>query len=81
MLEGTGPSLLGIGWLQRFRIDWKSVLVVFFIRKRILKRYEMVFNEGLGTLQGYEAKLVMKENAVPRFCKARQVPYAIKKKN
>ncbi|KAL5497149.1 hypothetical protein EMCRGX_G013571 [Ephydatia muelleri] len=40
----------------------------------------MVFNEGLGTVLGYEAKLVMKENAVPRFCKARPVPYAIKEK-
>ena len=39
-----------------------------------------VFNEGLGTLQDYEAKLVMKANAVPRFYKARPVPYAIKKK-
>ena len=48
--------------------------------ENVLTKYEMVFNEGLGTVLGYEAKLVMKENAVPRFCKARPMPYAIKEK-
>ena len=48
--------------------------------ENVLTKYEMVFNEGLGTVLGYEAKLVMKENAVPRFYKARPVPYAIKEK-
>lgn len=82
VLEGAGPSLLGRDWLQRFRIDWKSVLVIQngASLENVLKKHEMVFNEGLGTLQGYEAKFVMKENAVPRFCKARPVPYAIKEK-
>ena len=75
VLQGAGPSLLGRDWLHRCRIDWKSL---FGIQKgasleNVLTKYEMVFNEGLGTVLGYEAKLVMKENAVPRFCKARHI--------
>ncbi|KAL5481688.1 hypothetical protein EMCRGX_G021912 [Ephydatia muelleri] len=82
VLEGAGPSLLGRDWLHRFRIDWKSLFVIQkgASLENVLTKYEMVFNEGLGTVLGYEAKLVMKENAVPRFCKARPMPYAIKEK-
>eukprot|EP00731_Ephydatia_muelleri_P017107 Em0010g205a len=65
-----------------FWIDWKSLFVIQkgASLENVLTKYEMVFNEGLGTVLGYEAKLVMKENAVPRFCKARPMPYAIKEK-
>ena len=29
-------------------------------------------------MKDIEAKLTLKENAVPKFCRARSVPYAIK---
>lgn len=82
VLEGAGPSLLGRDWLQRFRIDWKSLFVIHKsdLLEEVLGKYETVFNEGLGTLKGYGAKIVVKENAVPRFFKARPVPYTIKDK-
>ena len=52
VFEGAGPSLLCRDWLQRFRIDWKSVLVIQndASLQKVLKKYEMVFNEGLGTM-------------------------------
>ena len=38
------------------------------------------FQEGLGTLKGFEAKLVVDRDATPKFCKARTVPYLMKEK-
>ena len=37
-----------------------------------------VFKEGLGTLKGYEAKIHINPDVVPRFCKARTVSYALR---
>eukprot|EP00731_Ephydatia_muelleri_P024869 Em0016g1140a len=72
---GAAVSIVSESTFRRLWIDWKSL---FGIQKgasleNVLTKYEMVFNEGLGTVLGYEAKLVMKENAVPRFCKARHI--------
>ena len=39
-----------------------------------------VFSEGLGELKGMKVKIQMKDNATPRFCKSRPVPYALKEK-
>ena len=36
-----------------------------------------VFKPGLGTVKGITAKLEMKPDARPKFCKARPVPYAL----
>jgi len=35
-----------------------------------------VFQEGLGTLVGYQAQIQVDPTATPKFCKARTVPYA-----
>jgi hypothetical protein len=37
-----------------------------------------VFKQGLGTIKGINAKLEVKNDAHPKFCKARPVPYALK---
>jgi len=37
-----------------------------------------VFKPGLGTIKGITAKLEVKPDTEPRFCKARPVPYALK---
>ena len=39
-----------------------------------------MFQEGLGTLKGFEAKLVVDRDATPKFCKARMVPYSMEEK-
>ena len=39
-----------------------------------------MFAEGLGTLKGYQAKIIVDPGATPRFCKARSVPYAMRTK-
>ena len=44
------------------------------------KYHQTVFRPGLGELREIEAKLKLKPNAQPKFCKPRPVPYAVKVK-
>ena len=46
----------------------------------MLGKYQDVFEEGLGTFKATKAKIVVEENASPKYCKARPVPYALKDK-
>ena len=39
-----------------------------------------VFNPNLGTIVGITANLMLKENSIPKFLKARTVPFALKDK-
>ena len=42
-----------------------------------VQNHPNVFKPGLGTVKGITAKLEMKPDARPKFCKARPVPYAL----
>ena len=42
-----------------------------------IQNHPNVFKPGLGTVKGITAKLEMKPDARPKFCKARPVPYAV----
>ena len=44
----------------------------------LLSRYQQVFSEELGTITPFEAHLTVVENATPKFCKYRTVPFAIR---
>lgn len=46
----------------------------------ILKTYDSVFSEGIGKVKGMKAKLTLKEDAQPKFLKARTVPHSMKPK-
>ena len=46
--------------------------------EEILNRHTEVFNEGLGQLKNFKAKINVDMEAQPRFCKPRPVPYAVK---
>ncbi|KAL5500514.1 hypothetical protein EMCRGX_G012092, partial [Ephydatia muelleri] len=83
VVKGTGPSLLGRDWLRHIKLDWKTVGQVASVNRvtmldSLLKRYHEVFQSGLGTLKGVHAKLQVKPNAVPKFFKARTVPFALR---
>ena len=46
----------------------------------MLGKYDEIFQESLGTFQGYQAKIEVDPDATPRFCKAGTVPYAMREK-
>ncbi len=55
------------------RPDWQSINCVQ-IGDTVLQRH------GFGALKGFEARICVDPNAVPHFCKAGSVPYAMREK-
>ena len=76
-----GPSLFGRDWLTKIRLNWGVINAVKCrTLTSVLERYSSVFEPGLGTLHGYEAKIYVDPGAHPKYCKARSVPYAMRGK-
>ena len=44
----------------------------------LLRKCQKVFQEGPGWMNTFEASLLLKPQAVPKFLKARSVPFALK---
>ncbi|KAK6989682.1 Pol polyprotein [Biomphalaria glabrata] len=44
------------------------------------KEFEEVFSEGIGTVRNMHANIAIKDDAKPKFCNVRPIPYAIKAK-
>lgn len=89
VVNTQGPALLGRDWLQKLTLDWKAIKALSTTSssqdqptrlQEILDKYSEVFDEEIGMLKNIKAKLTLKENSPPKFCKARQVPYALRPK-
>ena len=81
VVKGDRPTLLGRSWLAKIQLNWREIHSLSSSGlQELLSQYDDVFQEGLGTFQGYEAKIEVTPNATPRFCKARTVPYSIRPK-
>ena len=85
VVAGDGPSLLGRDWLHHIQLDWKHIRAVVAGQSpctpqlsSVLKSHEEVFKSDLGVISDHEAKLQVSEDAVPKFCKSRPIPFAIK---
>ena len=61
-------QLHGINTVQSHKLD------------EILAEHPNLFKPGLGKIDGLSAKLYVKPTAQPKFCQARQVPFAIREK-
>lgn len=79
IIEGNGPTLMGRDWLRFIKLDWKNILNVVDI-EQILVKFEKVFSDTPGIIKDFTATFQLKENASPKFCKARPVPYALREK-
>ena len=81
VVEGGGPSLLGRNWLCELKLNWHEI---FWLHNgslsQVLEKHKAVFEPGLGTVTGYEAKIVVDPNVPPKYCKARTVPYYYREK-
>ena len=86
VVKNDSPSLFGRAWLKHIKLDWNSIKFLQTGKttdenlQHILKKYKSVFTEQSGKVKGVNATLTLKENAQPKFCKARPVPYALKEK-
>lgn len=87
VILGKAAPLLGREWLRRIRLDWREIKTVRTVHytnegtlNSLLKKYDKVFREDLGTFNGYTATLNLKPGTQPRFFQARVVPYAIRPK-
>ncbi|XP_075550253.1 uncharacterized protein LOC142583647 [Dermacentor variabilis] len=91
VLDCAGPSLCGRDLIQR--LNSAGAPVVSFVENSaatndssessvnsIFNDYNDVFSEELGLIKGPPASLHMKEGAVPKFCKARPIPYALRER-
>lgn len=78
VVRGKGVSLFGRDWMKHIRLDWKAIKKVHVDIESVLKRYQEVFESGLGTLKGVQAKLSLREDCSPKFFRPRTVPYALR---
>lgn len=81
VVEGEGPPLLGRNWLHHLHLDWKEIKTVTRSQKdlnSLLDNYTEVFQDELGHMSDFKAKLLMHEGAKPKFCMAKSVPYVMK---
>ncbi|CAB4009320.1 Hypothetical predicted protein [Paramuricea clavata] len=80
--------VIGGNWLGKITLDWKAINTLATTPpgnpstrlQEILEKYGDVFEEDIDLLKTTKAKLNLKENSQPKFCKARQVPYALRPK-
>ena len=79
VVQGDGPSLLGRNWLSQLKLDWQEIHHLSTTPlQTFLDKYDSVFQEGLGTLKDFKARIYVDPEAKPRYCKARSVPYAMR---
>lgn len=79
--KAVSPVLVGRDWLSKIRLDWRTACKIQNKQGLVegrKERFPDVFSQKLGTLEGFEAKLVLKDDAHPAFCKHRVVPYAFR---
>lgn len=51
VVEGHGPTLFGRNWLAKIRLDWHDIKKVYSGVELLLRKYETLFQDGLGTLK------------------------------
>ncbi|XP_037944459.1 uncharacterized protein K02A2.6-like [Teleopsis dalmanni] len=81
IIKGGGPPLLGRNFITTFK---PKVAEIFSLetdqKEEIVQIFKSLFDCGLGRFIESKAKLNLKDEARPKFCKPRPVPLAIKPK-
>jgi len=85
-----GTSLFGRDLMKLFKIDWGDIASQCNIvgdvshsqltLESLVEEYKDVFSAPQGRIKNFKAKIIMKDDATPKFMKARPIPYALKDK-
>ena len=85
MVKGNLPSLLGRDWLITIKLNWSQIFSCQVNNncenpdmKVLVDKFKHVFKNNGKPIKKYKAKLVLKQNAVPKFCRPRPIPYVLK---
>jgi len=80
VVEKGGPPLLGRNWLNRFNIDLSLNRLDSHHQKlqELLTRHDNIFKSSAGCLSDVRVRLHTKPDSNPKFCRARQPPYALR---
>ena len=66
----AGKSEITLQWKEIFQMKEEML-------EQMLREHDEVFQDELGTLKGFQAKIYVDPNTQPKFCKARLIPYAM----
>ena len=86
VVSGHGPNLLGRCWMQELGVSIPQVHAANTSAPMpddiaaILQELSSVFEPGLGKYNGPQVHLDVEVSATPTFCKARQIPFALREK-
>lgn len=83
VVSGARQNLLGRNLLSQLKLDWGEIMLVRDldpVHAGLMAEVPDVFAEGLGKLKEMQVKINVKSDAIPRFFKARPIPYALKEK-
>ena len=78
VVAGEGPTLFGRNWLHVLQLDWKEIRYVTTAIDKLLQKHEILFKDELGTMKNIQVRLCVKSDAIPKFCRARAAPYALR---
>ncbi|GFQ80554.1 retrovirus-related Pol polyprotein from transposon 412 [Trichonephila clavata] len=75
-------TILGREWLYKIHLDWPAIKAIRAKTKQnlnnLLREYKDIFDDKLGEISNYEAKLKLRPGVKPIFCRVRTVPFALK---
>ena len=84
VVAGSGPTLLGRNWLRMFTLNWREIYRMstdnssVMSADMILQSYPELLKSNIGTIHGVKGHFQVDVDTKPRFCKPRNVPYALR---
>ena len=85
VVPGNGPSLLGRNWLSTLQLDWSTIHHMNMTSstqnpqlRALLKKHSAGFSDTHQAIKTNVAKIYVDDNAVPKYFKARPIPYVMR---
>ena len=81
LVQDGNHALFGLNWLRQLKLNWPSLLHVDTVTQSttdFVAQFPAVFKNDLGIVKDHEAEITLINDAKPKYCSARPVPYAIR---
>ena len=85
VVPGNGPSLPGRNWLSTLQLDWSAIHHMNTTSstqnpqlRALLKKHSAGFSDTHQAIKTNVAKIYVDDNAVPKYFKARPLPYVMR---